>query len=260
MLIWNVFTQVLLPILLMFAAGWALDRRWNLDLATVVKLNLNLFVPAFIFYELVTRQLSGAEALKAVGFTVAVVFLLFLLAAIVARLFRYTRAQTRSLQIASGFYNSANYGIPLMALAYPGAQALQVFVILVQNIGNFTIGIFLVSSARTPGWRAALPMLRQTSVWAVAIALTVRGNLRPHPAERSQPGRHALVVGAAAVLPQWVGGRGSGDPGRPTLQNSRHRPPFPGWDRRSYCGCSEARWWPGRWSRFLPLRAKSGRR
>jgi predicted permease len=195
MLIWNVFTQVLLPILLMFAAGWALDRRWNLDLATVVKLNLNLFVPAFIFYELVTRQLSGAEALKAVGFTVAVVFLLFLLAAIVARLFRYTRAQTRSLQIASGFYNSANYGIPLMALAYPGAQALQVFVILVQNIGNFTIGIFLVSSARTPGWRAALPMLRQTSVWAVAIALTVRGIYGPiQPNDPSQAGMRWLWV------------------------------------------------------------------
>src|SRR5262245_24244172 len=139
MLIWNVFIQVLLPILLMFAAGWALDRRWNLDLGTVVKLNLNLFVPAFILYELLTTRLTGLDALKAIGFTVSVVAILFVLSAIVARCARYNHAQTRSLQIASIFYNSANYGIPLMALAYPGpAQALQVFVILVQNIGNFT--------------------------------------------------------------------------------------------------------------------------
>jgi len=34
----TVFTQVLLPILLMFGAGWMLDRKWNVDLATVVKL------------------------------------------------------------------------------------------------------------------------------------------------------------------------------------------------------------------------------
>lgn len=175
MLVFDVFTQVLLPILLMFAAGWALDRRWNLDLGTVVKLNLNLFVPAFIFYELLTTKLTGADAAKAIGFTITVVVILFVLSAIVARCCRYSHAQTRSLQIASIFYNSANYGIPLMALAYPGpAQALQVFVILVQNIGNFTVGVFLVSSARTPGWGALAPVFRQTSVWTVMIAVTAR--------------------------------------------------------------------------------------
>ena len=51
---------------------------------------------------------------------------------------------------------------------------LQVFIILVHNIGNFTFGIFLVSSSRTPGWRAVLPMLRQASVWSVGVALCVR--------------------------------------------------------------------------------------
>ena len=179
-LVGSVFTQVLLPILLMFSAGWWLDRKWNVDLATVVKLNLNLFVPAFIFYELVTKQVSGGQALRAIGFTVAVVLVLFVAAAVVARCCRYTHAQTRSLQIASIFYNSANYGIPLMALAFPGpAQALQVFVILVQNIGNFTVGVFLVSSAKNPGWKAVAPVLRQTSVWAVAVALTVRGVFGP---------------------------------------------------------------------------------
>jgi predicted permease len=63
-----------------------------------------------------------------------------------------------------------------MHLAYPGpSEVLQVFVILVQNIGNFTLGVFLISSAKTPGWRALLPIFRQASVWAVLVALTVRG-------------------------------------------------------------------------------------
>lgn len=180
MLIFTVFAQVLLPILIMFSAGWALDRKWGVDLATVVKLNLNLFVPAFIFYELTTTQLSGSEALKAVGYTVSVVVLLFAIAALVARFTKANREQTRSLQIASIFYNSANYGIPLMHLAFPGpAEALQVFVILVQNIGNFTLGVFLLSSAKHTGARALAPIFRQTSVWAVIIALTVRAVFGP---------------------------------------------------------------------------------
>ena len=154
MLVLTVFAQVLLPILIMFGAGWLLDRKWGVDLGTVVKLNLNLFVPAFIFYELTTTQLRSGDAVKAVGFTVSVVVVLFVIAAIVARAQRATREQTRSLQIASIFYNSANYGIPLMHLAFPGpAEALQVFVILVQNIGNFTLGVFLLSSAKNTGIR-----------------------------------------------------------------------------------------------------------
>ena len=161
----------------MFGAGWALDRKWKLDLATVVKLNINVFVPAFIFYELTTKEVAGRDAWMAIGYTVSVVAVLFVIAGLVGRWRRYTIAQTRSMQIASVFYNSANYGIPLMHLAYPGgmAEALQVFIVLVQNIGNFTVGIFLVSSAKNRGWRAALPMLRQTSVWAVIVALIVRG-------------------------------------------------------------------------------------
>jgi len=175
-LIITVFTQVLLPILLMFAAGWALDRKWNVDLATVVKLNINIFVPCFIFYELTTKEVVGHTAWKVVAYTIAVVITLFIIAGLVGKWRRYSLEQTRSLQIASVFYNSANYGIPLMHLAFPGpSEALQVFIVLVQNIGNFTLGIFLVSSAKTRGWRTVLPMLRQTSVWAVTIALIVRG-------------------------------------------------------------------------------------
>lgn len=176
MLVFEVFTQVLLPILIMFGAGWLLDRRWKVDLATVVKLNINLFVPAFIFYELTTKEVEGRQAWLTVAFTICVVIVLFTLAALVAKFRRYSPAQTKSLQIATVFYNSANYGVPLMHLAFPGpAETLQIFVILVQNIGNFTLGVFLVSSSKTPGWRAALPMFRQTSFWAVMIGLTVRG-------------------------------------------------------------------------------------
>jgi malate permease and related proteins len=180
MLIFTVFAQVLLPILIMFGAGWLLDRKWNVDLGTVVKLNLNLFVPAFIFYQLTTTKLRGGDALKAVGYTISVVVILFLIAAIVAKCQRASREQTRSLQIATIFYNSANYGIPLMHLAFPGpAEAMQVFVILVQNVGNFTLGVFLVSSAKHTGFRALAPIFRQTSVWAVMIALTVRAIFGP---------------------------------------------------------------------------------
>ncbi len=187
-LVLDVFTQVLLPILIMFGAGWALDRKWKLDLATVVKLNINVFVPCFIFYELTTKTVKGDDARQAIYFTIAVVTVLFGISGLVGKWRGYSLAQTRSMQIASVFYNSANYGIPLMHLAFPGpSEPLQVFIVLVQNIGNFTVGIFLVSSAKNRGWRAVLPMLRQASVWAVTAALIARGVHGPFDPEHFSP-------------------------------------------------------------------------
>lgn len=174
-IVWNVFSTVLLPIVGMFSIGWVLDRRAKLDLSTLVKLNIQLLVPAFIFTETVQANIRGETALKVVGFTLSVAASMFVLAAIAGKIGRYSREQTRALQLASMFYNSGNYGVPLMTLAYPGiGPLLQVFVVLTQNVCTFTVGLLLASSAQNSGWRAVLPMLRQVSLWAVAGALLVR--------------------------------------------------------------------------------------
>lgn len=175
MLLWSVFTQVLLPILVMFGIGWLLDRYGPLDLTTLVKLNIYVFVPAFIFVHVVSSELGGAQAARVMGFTVVVIASMYLLSTLVARWKGYDAGQTSALQLATMFYNSGNYGIPLMALAYPGAgPVLQVFIVLTQNICTFTVGLMLAASTHRPGWRSALPMLRQVSLWAVLAAIVVR--------------------------------------------------------------------------------------
>ncbi len=175
MLLWNVFTQVLLPILVMFGAGWLLDRRCRLDLGSLVKMNIYLFVPAFIFVQIVRSNLTATLALRVVGFTVAIFAGMFVLSALVGWVMGYPRPQTRSLQLSTMFYNSGNYGVPLMALAFPAlGPVLQVFIIVATNVSTFSVGLLLASSAHRSGWRMMLPMLRQVSLWAVAAALLVR--------------------------------------------------------------------------------------
>ncbi|NBV84746.1 MAG: AEC family transporter [Verrucomicrobia bacterium] len=174
MVVWNVFTQILLPILLLVGAGWLTERRNQLDLGAMVKLNLHLLVPAFIFHQIVSSTLDGAQALRVACFTLSVVAVMFVLGAIVARVCGYSLGQMRGLQLASMFYNSGNYGVPLMSLAYPGiGPLLQVFVIVTQNLSTFTIGLLLTSSAdrerKTP-----IPILRQLSIWAVLCGVLVR--------------------------------------------------------------------------------------
>jgi predicted permease len=175
MLLLEVFLQVLLPIFAIIAIGWALDQRFNLDLNTLVKLNIALFVPAFVFVRIVESEISGSLAVRVILFTVAMIAAMFLLGELVARANGYHPPEKRALQIAVMFYNSGNYGVPMMTLAYPLlGPVLQVFVILVQNLSNFTLGLFLVAPVGAGRGRRLLYMLRQISVWAVLAGLLTR--------------------------------------------------------------------------------------
>jgi len=173
----SVFAEICLPIFVLAGWGWVLDQRFRLDLKTLVKLNINLVVPAFIFVQVVESRLDGSMALRVAGFTLAVMAGMFVGAELLGRITGAAAAERRSMQLATMFYNSGNYGLPLMALAYPGlGPVLQVFVLLTQNVATFTVGLFIASSGKGHvGWRAWLPVLRQWTVWAVVLAFLVRG-------------------------------------------------------------------------------------
>lgn len=163
----------------MIGAGWLFDRKFRLDLDTLIKLNIYFFVPAFIFVRVTQSPLTGDLALRIVAFTISIIASMGLLSWGYARVRKLPSASRRALQLSTMFYNSGNYGIPLMALAFPEIAALQVFVLMTMNISTFSLGTLLAASgaevvegkARTP-WGV---LLRQPSLYAIALALCARG-------------------------------------------------------------------------------------
>ncbi|MGB7791389.1 MAG: hypothetical protein WBL39_09260, partial [Terrimicrobiaceae bacterium] len=122
------------------------------------KNHIYLFVPAFIFVQIVSSPLRAGMALRVMAFTLCIIAGMFAMSALAARIGGYSAAERRSLQLATMVYNSGNYGIPLMTLAFPGSgPVLQVFVILTQNVSTFTIGLLLAVSTHHSGWRRLLP-------------------------------------------------------------------------------------------------------
>ena len=183
----EIFRDVCLPVAVLFGIGWGLDRKFRLDLDTLIKLNLYLFVPAFIFVRVSESSLGGWEGARIVVFTLCVIFGMALLSILVSWIRGVSRSERVGLQLATMFYNSGNWGIPLMALAFPQTGAVvQVFVLMTMNVSTFSIGLFLANSqmdsgdsgegkARSSfGWRKFLPMLRQPSLYAIALALLMK--------------------------------------------------------------------------------------
>lgn len=157
-------------------AGWLVDRKFSLDLQTLVKLNLYLLVPAFIFVRLLDTEMEGEEGGLVVMSVFSVLILCGLLSFTISRLLQLETATRKAHALASMLGNNGNFGIPLVTLAFGHeAAAVQVYALVTMNISTFTVGVFLANSNDAGGWRGHLKALqstlRQPSLYAVAAAL-----------------------------------------------------------------------------------------
>lgn len=174
------FRDICLPIVLLIGTGWLMDRKFRFDLVSLIKLNIYLFVPAFIFVQVTESSLGGAMAGKVVLFTLSVVACMCLFSWGVARMLGEDAASRKALQLSTMFYNSGNWGLPLLTLAYPGiGPFLQVFVLMTMNVSTFTIGLVLAQSqnpvAPRGRFRQFLPVLRQPAIYGISLAWLAKG-------------------------------------------------------------------------------------
>jgi len=175
-----IFRDICLPILLVVGVGWVLDRKFSIDLNALVKLNLYVFVPAFIFTRVSSSDLSGEMGALVVVFSLCIIAVMAAASWLICRVRGGSRRERVAMQLATMFYNSGNWGIPLMTLAFSElGPVVQVFVLMTMNISVFSVGIFLANTHDDPAdghswWHPLIPVFRQPSIYAVALALIMR--------------------------------------------------------------------------------------
>jgi len=175
----EIFLGVCLPLLALISLGWFLDIIFDFDLRTLVKLNIYLFVPAFILVKLSTSTIPGKTGALVMFFTVCMIGAMALISWLVAAARKDPPHDRAALQLTTMIYNSGNWGIPLLTLAFPGeGGVIQVFVLATMNMTTFTVGIFLANSSKethdVSGWRQFLPAIKQPSIYAILIAVGLR--------------------------------------------------------------------------------------
>jgi len=203
----EIFYTIVFPILLIAGVGWLIQRRLGLDMPTMTRLNFYFLMPAMAYFSIVTSPISGTDLLKVVVFTLCMIAANGLLALGVARVRRVSREHRNTMLMTTMFYNSGNYGLPLQKLAFEnvgrGDQAFfcQIFVMLTQNIVNFTLGIWLAATGRRQvHWKQnLLHILKFPPVYALTaglLTLQVRhwlGENTPTVVDALAPFRTAIV-------------------------------------------------------------------
>ncbi|HEV7300697.1 MAG TPA: AEC family transporter [Tepidisphaeraceae bacterium] len=152
------FTSILLdvfaPIMLIIGLGVLVRRKFTLDINTLSKLNIYFLVPAFIFHYVSTSTLPWSDMGGIVLVTMLQCMTLGLVVVGIGRLLHISRPTLAAIALATMFYNSGNYGLPLAELAYPGrgtvgnGAAVQAFVLMTMNLLNFTVGLWIAAAAK----------------------------------------------------------------------------------------------------------------
>src|SRR5699024_5319556 len=170
----NILKDILLPIFIIMGIGFFLQKKFQLNLDTLAKLNIYFLVPGFIFVKLYSVTFSGAIFLDIVLFFIIYIVLLFILSQSFSKLQKVNKAKRTTLSNGVVFFNSGNYGVPVNDLVFksdPLAMSVQVIILTMQNIFTFTYGIFALQSLKTGKLNALLGYFKMPILYAVVIAI-----------------------------------------------------------------------------------------
>lgn len=170
----EVLTQNILPIFLVAALGFLLQRSQALDVRTLSSVVFNLFTPCLVFSSLVGSRLPLADLTQLAAFSFIVVLVMGLLGLLAGRLLGLSRPDIVVLLLTIMFVNGGNFGLTLNQLRYgePGLSRALVFFI-VSTLLVYTVGVFLASMGHSD-WRQALRRLfRVPAFYAVIVAMIV---------------------------------------------------------------------------------------
>ncbi|MBI1369394.1 MAG: hypothetical protein GC162_12165 [Planctomycetes bacterium] len=171
----HILSHILAPVLAITAAGAVVQRFKAMNVESLVRLNLYLFVPAFLFVSVAESKLTFTN-IGLIG--VAVLGPMALLAMPIYFLLRARKASGNTIAavvVGGLFFNAGNFGIPVALLAF-GAEggAVEALVVMYLNTTVFMIGYGVLSVAQGHGLRAALGYFKLPMIYMIVAAFAVR--------------------------------------------------------------------------------------
>ena len=170
----TIFKDIILPIFIVMAIGFILQKKFTMDISTLSKLNIYFVVPAFIFVKLYSTQFSASLFGHVLLFFILLVIILYAISTLFTKILGLDRGKKTTFSNSTMFFNSGNYGVPVNELVFKGdpfAMSIQVIVLTLQNIFTFSYGIFALQSVNTSKWKAMIGYFKMPVLYAMGAGL-----------------------------------------------------------------------------------------
>ena len=165
-----IFTETILPVFLIAAAGALLASLIKLDHRTLGRTVFYMGTPALIFRRLYGTEFDWATMQRLAGVSMIVMlvtgFLSWLLSA------GLERRQRAAIILTSAMSNNGNMGIPICNFAFGemGLALATIYYITTSFLGN-TLGIVVASSGQMSIWKAIREAFKAPMLYAAVIGL-----------------------------------------------------------------------------------------
>lgn len=213
----GIFGDNILPLLFLMLAGYGVQRRFGLDLRTLSRINLYLFVPGLAINALSKAKLAHGDLLRVMAFVLLLQAMLFSIGRIWGAIRGYSTPLRSAFCCSLMFYNSGNFGYPLIALLFGAASpavGLQAIVLATQNVTTYSLGQMIIRGPSIGFGRALLEYFRMPFPYAVGLGILLQqtGRVLPGPLDRAvEQFANGLVpvalstLGAQLAMVRWSG-------------------------------------------------------
>lgn len=187
----EVFLHILgnniVPIFTLIGLGYVLNKRFELDIFTLSKINFYVYVPIFVFVNLYTTEID-VSLIQAFIFGIVLLLVNMTVSTIIARVRKYDLELTSAFKNSIMFYNSGNIGVPLITLVFSSGPYLingqtpflalavttQVMILVVQNVTTNTLGFFNAGRAHLTWQESVKKILQMPTIYVIPVALILR--------------------------------------------------------------------------------------
>jgi len=168
----NIFTNNLLPIVLLSGAGFALGTALKLDSRPLGRVIFYILSPVMIFDLLTSSKLAVESIVRMMGFSAAVLLIVAGIALGLGKLLRLERTTLSAVVLTSLIANNGNYGMPLISFAFGQEALAYAGIFFVTNcLLLYTVGVLIASLGHLPFKQALLGLLKVPTIYAILLAV-----------------------------------------------------------------------------------------
>jgi malate permease and related proteins len=167
----QIFIQVVLPVILIFLAGYGIQKWKKVDIKAVSTVGIYIMTPCLVFRTFYKAEINN-ETILMVVFSFVLLYALLIINKIYARLRKFPQSMESGLILSTAFMNSGNYGAPIILFAF-GEQgfAYSVLFLVIQAIIMNFYGVYYAARGSAGIKLAIKSVLEMPPTYATIIAL-----------------------------------------------------------------------------------------
>ena len=169
-----IFFQIVAPILVLLVVGALLQKKFQFNLKALSQLVTYCFMPAAVLVNIYETTIDMSVLAQVAIFIVLFIGSQMLISHYIAKLLGLNRLESAVFKNSVVLINSGNYGIPVAQMVFatqPIGVAIQVILVIFQNMTTYTYGLYNLISATKSGLEILKGFLKMPIVHALIIGI-----------------------------------------------------------------------------------------